>query len=161
MRLFNYKIYSVAIVTLFLFFSSCKVHELEFNGVDNFKVGSLQSDNIEFTFSVKIENPNAFKIKVIKANLNLFIGGNEAGSANLKDKIIIKKKAEDVYDITITTDRKKLLSAAVKAAIPSLATGKVEVKVKGWIKGRVFGIGKKIDVDFKEKISTDVFSKLK
>lgn len=154
-----FKIYSVAIVTLFLFSSSCKVHDLDFKGVEDYSVGSLQSENIELTVKVKLDNPNSFKIKVIKADLNLFIGGNEAGKAKLKDKVIIKNKKEDVYDITIVTNKKQLMSAAFKAAIPSLASGKVEVKVAGKIKGRVFCFGKKIPVEFKEKVDTNIFKK--
>lgn len=154
-----FKIYSVAIVTLFLFSSSCKIHDLDFNGVEDYSIGSLQSDNIELTVKVKLDNPNSFKIKVIKADLNLFIGGNEAGKAKLKDKVIIKNKKEDVYDITIVTNKKQLMGAAFKAAIPSLASGKVEVKVAGNIKGRVFCFGKKIPVEFKEKVDTNIFKK--
>jgi LEA14-like dessication related protein len=152
---------SAAIVALMFFGTSCKVQELDFNGVNDVGIGSMQSDDIEITLNVKLDNPNNFKIKVVKADLDMFIGGNEAGSASLGDNVEIRKKAEDNYDIIIVTDRKKLMGAALKAAIPSLASGKVTVKVKGWIKGRVWGIGKKIDVEFKESVDVNMFKGLK
>lgn len=153
--------YSVAIAALLFFGVSCKIQEPEFKGVNDFSVGSLDSDKIEITINVKLNNPNNFKIKVIKANMDLLVGGNEAGVAKLEEKVIIKKKAEDNYDIIISTDKDKLMSAGMKAIIPSLASGKVSVKVKGWVKGRVWGIGKKIDVEFKENVDIDMLKGLK
>lgn len=158
----NFKYFiSAAIVALMFFGSSCKVQELDFNGVNDFSVGSLKSDNIEVTINVKLDNPNNFKIKVVKAKLDLFIGSNEAGVASLEDKITIKKKTEDNYDIIITTDREQLMSAALKSALSTLGNGKMTVKVKGWVKGRVWGIGKKIDVEFKENIDMDMLKGMK
>lgn len=149
-------IYSAALVALILFIPSCKIHELDFKGVNDFGLGSMESDNIEITINVKLDNPNNFKIKVVDAKLDLFIGGNEAGTASLEDNIIIKKKKEDNYDIIITTDREQLMSAALKSALTSFGTGKITIKVRGWVKGRVWGIGKKIDVEFKENVDLDM-----
>ncbi len=145
-------IISAAITALILFGSSCKVQELEFNGMNDFSVVSMQTDDIEIRINVKLDNPNGFKIKVIKADLDLMIGGNAAGKANLENKITIEKKTEDNYDIVISTDKDQIMSAVWKSAIPAAASGKVTVKVKGWIKGRVWGIGKKIEVEFKESV---------
>lgn len=143
---------SAALTALILFGSSCKIQELDFNGVNDFSVGSMQSDDIEVTINVKLDNPNSFKIKVIKADLDLVIGGNPAGKAVMANKITIQKKKEDNYDIIISTSKDEIMSAVWKSAIPAATSGKVTVKVKGWIKGRVWGIGKKIDVEFKESV---------
>lgn len=152
---------SAVFMALIFFGSSCKIQEPEFKGVNDVSVGSFESEKIEITINVKLDNPNNFKIKVIKANLDLLVGGNEAGVAHLDKKVIIKKKTEDNYDIIISTDKDQLMSAGLKAVIPSLATGKVTVKVKGWVKGRVWGIGKKIDVEFKENVDMDMLKGLK
>ncbi len=152
----SYHFISIVAVVMMFSGTSCKVQELDFNGVNNISVGSMKSDDIEITLNVKLDNPNSFKIKVVKAKLDLFIGGNEAGVASLDDKVIIKKKAEGDYDIIITTDREQLMSAALKSAITSFGSGKITVKVKGWVKGRVWGIGKKIDVEFKENVDMDM-----
>lgn len=158
----NFRYYISAILVALMFFGgSCKIQELEFNGVNDVSVGSMKSDNIEITINVKLDNPNNFKIKVVKAKLDLFIGGIEAGTADLEDKITIKKKAEDNYDIIITTDREQLMSAALKSALTSFGSGKITVKVKGWVKGRVWGIGKKIDVEFKENVDMDMLKGMK
>lgn len=157
MKSLPFKIFSSAILMVFLFSgSSCKIQELDFKGVNDFGLGSMESDNIEITINVKLHNPNNFKIKVVNAKLDLFIGGNEAGTASLEDNIIIKKKKEDNYDIIITTDREQLMSAALKSALTSFGTGKITIKVRGWVKGRVWGIGKKIDVEFKENVDLDL-----
>jgi hypothetical protein len=53
------------------------------------------------------------------------------------------------------------MSAALKSAISSFGSGKITVKVKGWVKGRVWGIGKKIDVEFKESVDMDLLKGLR
>lgn len=148
-------------MALIFFASSCKIQEPEFKGVNDFSVGSLEAENIEIVINVKLDNPNNFKIKVIKAKMDLFIGGTEAGVANLEEKITIKKNAEDNYDIIISTDKEQLMGAFMKSALPTLASGKVTVKVKGWVKGRIFGIGKKIDVEFKENVDMNMLKGMK
>ena len=85
-------IISAAMVALMFFGSSCKIQELEFNGVNDVSVGSMTSDDIEVTINVKLNNPNNFKIKVVKAKLDLFIGGTEAGTADLGHKLSSRKK---------------------------------------------------------------------
>jgi len=153
--------FSAVIMALILFASSCKVQELEFKGVNDFSVGTLKSDLIEVTINVKLNNPNNFKIKVVNAKLDLLVGGNEAGTASLEEKIIIKKRTEDSYDITIVTDKEKLMSAALKSALTSFGSGNITIKVKGWVKGRVWGIGKKIDVEFKENVDLEKLKGIK
>lgn len=102
--------------------------------------------------NVKLNNPNRYKIKVIKADLDLFVGGTAAGKALLTEKVILKKKSEDDYDVIVEINPKDLTKALLSNALGIAFQKKVQVKVKGKVKGRVFIFGKNIDVEFKENI---------
>jgi LEA14-like dessication related protein len=133
-------------------FSSCAIQDVEFVKMNNYSVSKLSDNEAQITLNVKLDNPNNFKIKITKANLDLTVGGNNAGKVDIVDKITLRKKAEDDYDIVIEVDPEKIMSAALKSGVSILLSGKVVVRVKGWVKGRAFGIGAKVDVDESHEI---------
>lgn len=126
--------------------------DVEFKKVQRVNFHKISSDVVRLTLGVELNNPNNYKIKVVKSDLQLFIAGSDAGKAVLKDKVILKKKTEDVYTIVIDGDLKSIMKAALSGGILSALTGKVQVGVKGWVKGRVFVFGKKFDVEFKQNV---------
>ena len=136
-----------------LLFSSCNVQDVEMVNVNSYKVAKSSDDKIKLILNIRIDNPNTFNIKVKKTDLNLFVNGTDAGKINLEDKLIILKKTETDYDFVLTADQKQVSRAVVQAGIGIALTGKVNINVKGWIKGKVFGIGKKIDIDEKQSLS--------
>lgn len=104
--------------------------------------------------NVKIDNPNSFNIKIGKSDLTLYVMGNDAGKVELEETITLEKNAEQDYDITVLFDKEKLMNAAMASGLSILTSGKVTLRVRGWVKGKAYGFGKKVDVDFKESIST-------
>lgn len=138
---------------LALFITSCSVQDVEMVNVNSYKVAQSSDDKIKLILNIRIDNPNTFNIKVKKTDLNLFVNGTDAGKINLEDKLIILKKTETDYDFVLTADQKQVSRAVVQAGIGIALTGKVNINVKGWIKGKVFGIGKKIDIDEKQSLS--------
>jgi LEA14-like dessication related protein len=145
-----------SILYCFLFTSlllSCNIQDVELVKVNGYNVGQSSSDKIKLTLNMRIDNPNNFKIAVKKTDLNLFVSGSDAGKIILEEKIIILKKTETDYDFVLIADQKHVSRAVVQAGIGIALTGKVNINVKGWIKGKVFGIGKKIDIDEKQSLS--------
>lgn len=136
-----------------LFFASCNIQDVELVKVNGYNIGRSDEKEIKLTLNLKIDNPNNFAIKVKKTNLNLFVSGSDAGKIKLNDKVIILKKSETDYDFVLTADKNQVSKAVVQAGIGIALTGKVNLNVKGWIKGKVFGIGKKIDIDEKQSLS--------
>lgn len=136
-----------------LIFSSCFTYnDIEFKSVNSTEVRKLKLEKTVLVMNVKLNNPNRYKIKVIKADLDLFVGGTAAGKALLTEKVILKKKSEDDYDVIVEINPKDLTKALLSNALGIAFQKKVQVKVKGKVKGRVFIFGKNIDVEFKENI---------
>lgn len=136
-------------------FSSCAIQDVEFVKLNTHAVSKISENEAQITLNVTLDNPNNFKIKITKSNLNLSVGGNDAGKVDMVEKITLHKKTEGDYDIIIQVDPEKIMDAALKCGISILLTGKVTVRVKGWVKGRAYGIGAKVDVDESHQIDSE------
>lgn len=135
-----------------LFFISCSYEEIEFKNVNDTRVRDLANEKTAIVLNVRLQNPNGYNIKVVKADLDLFIGGTAAGKAVLTEKIKLRKRAEDDYDVIINVDKKEMLKAIAKSGLNILFSKSVQIKVKGWIKGRVFMFGRKFPVEIKHNV---------
>ncbi len=155
-RFIRYSKMIKSILYCFLFvslLSSCNVQDVELVNVNSYNIARSSDDKIKLILNIRIDNPNNFSINVKKTDLNLYINGSDAGKIVLEDKIILLKKTETDYDFGLMADQNQVSKAIVQAGIGIALTGKVTINVKGWIKGKVFGIGKKIDIDEKQSLS--------
>lgn len=141
-------------ITLFslFFLTSCFDYEdVDFKGVDNFSLVDKSADNITVRLDLRVKNPNNYNIKIKKSSLDIFINGNKAGKTKMKDDIVLKKGVEGVYPIYLKTNGKEILSSM--GSLGSLLTGSLKVRIKGNVKAKVYGIGKKFPIDVEEPVS--------
>lgn len=114
----------------------------------NFEKASITSPQIDVT--LKIKNPNFYKIKVKDINLEGFVSGQSLGRVGVDTKdVFIPKKSEEKYTITLKADVAKVL-----AALPSVMfTQSAIVGLKGNIEVKALLFKKKVPIDIKEKVS--------
>jgi LEA14-like dessication related protein len=143
---------------LFLF-SSCVFgyKEIEFRQINSFNMGKVNDGKVSFNMNVLVHNPNWYKIKIIKGEMDLTLGGNDAGTATLSEKVKLKGNEERDYDVIIEADYRQLTRAILSSGLSALITKKAIFKVKGWIKGRVFVFGKRFPVEMSESIDLNQF----
>lgn len=120
--------------------------------INSVHVNELNKGSLVFVFNVRLQNPNNYNIKIKSADLKLYIGANEAGNASLMDKLIMRKKSEDDYDIHIETDAKQITKALAGSTLNILLNKSVPVKVKGNVKAKVFVFAKKFPLEFKDNV---------
>ena len=125
--------------------------EVDFKGVQNVSVLERTDDVVKLQLDVKVDNPNKFNIKVKKSTMNIYINEKFVGKTTLDEKVVIKKKTEDVYGVVLNADPKDLLKAAM-GSLGGLLKGNVTVRLKGDVKGSVYGISKKVPIDVEETI---------
>ena len=125
--------------------------EVEFKGVQNVSVLERNDDVIKLQIDVKVDNPNKINIKVKKSSLDIYINDKYVGKTALDDKIVLKKKTEDVYGVVLNANPKDLMKAAV-GSLGGLLKGTVTVRLEGDVKGSVYGITQKVPVEFEEKL---------
>ncbi|CAG5077673.1 NDR1/HIN1-like protein [Parvicella tangerina] len=125
--------------------------EVLFRGVQNVSVLERTDNVVKLQIDVKVDNPNKFNIKVKKSTMDIYINEQYVGKTHLDDKIILKKRTEDVYGVVLRANPKDILKAAM-GSLGGLLKGNVTVRLKGDVKGSVYGISKKVPVDVEEKI---------
>lgn len=126
--------------------------EVEFKGVQNVSVLERTDNVLKLQIDVKVDNPNTFNIKVRKSTMDIYINDKYVGKTHLDDKIVLKKKTEDVYAVVLRADPKDVIKAAM-GSLGGLLKGNVTVRLKGDVKGSVYGVSKKVPVDVKEEIN--------
>lgn len=138
-----------------LTFNACITFEqVELENVEDVRVENiLNSDPLRVYLDMKINNPNTFKIKIKKADLNLYVGSKDLGMVHLGKKVTLPKKSTTVQTFIIEPDFKSAIKKALAGSASALLTGKITVRIKGRVKGSVMGIGKWFDVDQKEEIN--------
>jgi len=134
-----------------LMFCSCEIEDVDFKGIENFKVLKQDMDDIVVRFDMRVNNPNKFNIKIAKTSLDIYINGNKVGKAKMKEGIKILKKKEDAYPVYLKTNGKDVMKGMM-GSLGSLFGGDVKVRIKGNVKAKVYGIGKKFEIDEEQSV---------
>lgn len=122
-----------------------KFQDLKYIGADNISNIS-KSGRGDYTVSVdfKIDNPNAYHIKVKPSDINVFLNNSKIGVVRLDEKVKLVKKTEGVYTTKLNLKLEKLnLFAIAKNAL----FGKTTIQFQGKVKAGTGIFSKKFDVD--------------
>lgn len=140
-------------LVLFVFMlASCEFEQIQFKGIEDFKMPKIDDKEILLDLAFKVNNPNKFKIKVKPSNVDLFISDSKLGTVYLDDKVVFKKKAEGVYKTSL---RLKLADGIFFELMKLMGKKEIPLRIKGKVKGSVYGISKKMDIDRIQTISGD------
>lgn len=134
-------------------FTACDYSDVEVRSVREIKIEKLDSDGIEIHASMKVYNPNNYKIKVTHTDADLFLDGRQAGKAKLMDKVVIPANFDDFIDFRVRTDFTAGSLQLIPIILGATVKRSVNVKVKGTAKARTFIIGKKFDYEYEHKAS--------
>lgn len=136
-------------ITIFLLSSCFEVEDLEFNGIEEIKLDKIEKKALDIHLGVKVMNPNGFTVKVKSSEVDVYAEDIMVGKATVNQKIKIIRKKENTYTIPIHVDLEDgVLLKFIKFALKD----KVKVRIKGYVKGSVLGISKKIAIDETKEI---------
>ena len=146
-----------SLITLLFFvtvLTSCmKYEEVEMVRVTDMGIKNITTKGVNFQVSMQIKNPNNYNIGIVGSDLDLYVKDKKAGKVTLKDKVTLEKKSNTIHHFVFETDYKDLINDPTAIIGSVLGGGKLVVHVKGHIKAKAKGIGKKFPVDFKEKVT--------
>lgn len=143
----------LSITLVLLHLSSCQTYrEVEMLGVEGYEVESFDTSGAVIKISVRVKNPNGYKIKITNSDLDLSLNGRSAGKAEIDKKIVLPKRSDMVHTFKVKANFKQL-AGGFTSLIGIMTSGKAKVKVEGWVKAKALGIGRKVDVDFNESVS--------
>lgn len=145
-----------ALLTTLLFSGCFDYEDVAFNGLESVSVVDRKNGNIKIKLMVNIHNPNDYNIKVKKSTLSIYLNDKYVGETQMTEKIILKKKTEDLYPVYLNTNGKDIFKTGI-GAISALLGGTADIRLKGTLKASAYGITRNFDVDETETIDINDF----
>ncbi len=153
----NTRVWLLLLAVSLVFLQGCFEYEdVEFKGVKNVSLVERTEKILKIQVDVLVDNPNKFNIKVKKSTLDIYLNDKYVGKTTLDDKIVLKKKSEEIYAVVLNADAKSILKAAM-GSLGGFLKGTVDIRIKGKVKGSVYGISKSVDVDMTEQVNLKEF----
>ena len=140
-------LYKLLLITLIaIFFTGCKIQEVEIGKVQGLKIGDIKKDHVSLEFMIPIKNPNNFKFKLSKVDIDISMNKTDLGKVKKIRKIVVPANSEGVHEFYIEIEYKKLMAGTI-ALIGGLFTKKADIKLNGYVKVKAFCIiSKKIEI---------------
>jgi len=148
----NIKIYICLIILLFSFSGCLEYKEIKVVDVSGVGIKNISLKGIEVEVAMQIKNPNKYNISIVDSDLTLFADGKKVGIARVKEKITLPKKSNKIHRFTIETSVLDIVSNALPLLMNLMTQDNIEVGIKGDIKAKAKGVGKRFPVDFKERV---------
>jgi len=138
--------------SILVFFNSCfEYEEVDFKGIQNFKLENKSAENLLMRLDIKVNNPNTYNITIKPTTLDIFVNGKFAGKTKMKDKIILKKNTTAVYPLYMQAKTKDIMNS-IPVSLGALLSGKVKMGIKGNVKAKAYGVGKKFYINEEETV---------
>jgi LEA14-like dessication related protein len=132
--------------------SSCiSLKPVEFQGIESFQIIDQTDTSANVDITVRIKNPNNYKLTIKKVDLDATLNKKLVGKINHTVKLTIPKNSEKSYILRLNADLTQ-----IRRMIPTLIFSSTAlVNIKGDIKARALLIPKKIKLDVSQKVSKD------
>jgi len=140
------------VVSISLFTSCLTYKEVEVIGVEGVSVKQFSTKGVAIDVAIKLDNPNAYKIKLIRSDLGIYIRGKQAGKAKIENKVVLKKHSQDTHHITVSANYKEITAAMGSGLLSLLMNSSVPLEIKGQITARAMMISKSFPVDVKQNV---------
>lgn len=137
-------------------FTSCEVYkDINVEAFENVKVSKMDGREIDLELFLRVENPNFYAVKLKQIDIDLLVNDKTIGSLSLDKNRKIKRKSTKIYSFPVNL---KLEEGILLKMVQFALQRKVEVNLKGKVKGSVFGINQTETVDVVKSIDGKFFN---
>jgi LEA14-like dessication related protein len=147
------KIALISIVVLSIFMTSCGYKEVTYSGVKNVELQSASLSEIKLKITVKVKNPNTYKITLVNGKFNVKSDDFELGTFNLTEKSVIPAESEGDINVYVDTKIKSLFSAATMKLMAKVQQNNIPVTIEGYITAKAYFLRKRIKFNETENVS--------
>ncbi|MFT6716137.1 MAG: LEA14-like dessication related protein [Saprospiraceae bacterium] len=147
------KIVLLAVVVLSIFMTSCGYKEVTYSGVKNVELQSASLSEIKLKITVRVNNPNSYKITLVNGEFNVKSDDFDLGTFHLTEKTVIPAESEGDVDVFVHTKLKSLFSSATMALMAKVQQNKIPVTIDGHITAKAYFLRKKIKFNKTENVS--------
>ena len=144
--------YSFLFLLAISLFGCLQYKEVQIIKVIDVGIKNVSTKAINIEVAMQIKNPNKYDISIVGSDLTLFVKGKKLGVANIKEKIKLKKKSNDIYRFTIQSNLKDISAGLLPIIMGLITKNSMSLEVKGFIKAKAKGISKKVPIDFKKNV---------
>jgi LEA14-like dessication related protein len=114
-----------------LFAYSCKApKDLEYRDMHNFKLKQARLKETMVQLDIQLYNPNAYNVKIKKADIDVFFNDSRLGKVKVKGKYTIPKTDTASLPVTLEVDLATALPELLKLAFAK----EIKIKLSGTIK---------------------------
>ncbi|MCC7332065.1 MAG: LEA type 2 family protein [Flavobacteriales bacterium] len=143
---------SIGLVILFL--TSCiKYEDVIVKDVTQVSVNSFTANKIELTATIRVENPNNFKINIVDSDFVLYANSNKIGKAKLKNSVELPKNSDMEHQFKISTTIDEMLGSAVPVVLEALLSRRVDIRINGGVKAQAKWLSKTVPVEFSKSVN--------
>ncbi len=138
---------SVVVVLMLFLGLGCINKPIKIGEIKSIKLLNLDLPEIDLEPTIEIENPNLLPITVSDFDLEIWLNGTYLGVLKAKENIKIKSKYKGTITVPVKAVYKGNILRSFGLILNLFQNDKVQYKIKGFVKGKVLSIGKKIKVD--------------
>lgn len=139
------------ILTAVVLLTGCATfQEPEFRGLEGVKMEKMDGQEISLSAGVKVYNPNWYALKIKPSTVEVYLEDQLMGTVKLNKKVKLKAKQESSLSLSLLAT---LEDGAMFTALRYAKKDQVKVRIKGKVKGGIFFLSKKVEVDETKTIS--------
>ncbi len=126
--------------------SCAKIEEIKVGDVREVTFSGLHDNVITLKIMVPIENPNSFNLRIKAADLKVLMGDKEIGKVRQIDELIILKKSEQDYPVTVAIELSNV-KEIMSSALMMISGGIHDLHLTGTVVVSSFLYSKKIKIE--------------
>lgn len=139
------------ILTAVVLLSGCATfQEPEFRGSEGVKMEKMDGQEISLSAGVKVYNPNWYALKIKPSTVEVYLEDQLMGTIKLTKKVKMKAKQESSLSLPLLAT---LEDGAMFTALRYAKKDQVKVRIKGKVKGGIFFLSKKVEIDETKTVS--------
>jgi len=136
-----------------LLFSGCfSYHEVTLKGITDVAIDQLDQNGVAARVTVRVDNPNNFRVRVGQPDVDLFLNGAPIGKALLDSAIVLEKHTERDYAVPLRASFADNGTPVMGALLTAAFSGKAHLKASGTITGRAFLLRKRIPFEAEHEL---------
>ncbi len=149
-----YRIYFFAFLGFLILLSAgcTKIEEIEVGEIEHFEFIGFGEKGIELELHVPVDNPNAFRVRLVDADIDVFLNNRQLGKITEMGDVVIQGRSSAVYPLNVNIDIEDFSGGRV-AIMRFLFERSATVTVEGKIKFRAFLVPRTLEV--KETVPLD------
>jgi len=145
----------ILMILIFLFSTGCRYDDIEITDVKNVKLGKTTTKEVNIKAVIELKNPNNYKIKLKKYDLDVKINGREfkVKDDNLGIKIPGKYSGTIPVSVKLTKYNNGIFSFDNLLLFAEIIKNRsVELEAHGYFRAGVFIMSKSINVNQKRTV---------